>query len=207
MNAKPRVSNLEALSNYMDGKEVYGFGLKPDKVPEPWITPYRKPKTEIIDFEEYPIDDDEEWVSKREWRREFSKHPFVRKAGQAWVRMKIKTDPVYKLADLIRSRLWEQFKRIGEPKSDYTRNILGCTFEEFKAYIEAKWEPWMNWDNYGNRAYEKGARNKSWDLDHIIPVSTAKTEEDVIRLNHYTNFQPLCSFVNRHIKRDNVSIN
>jgi len=30
-----------------------------------------------------------------------------------------------------------------------------------------------------------------WHLDHIIPLATTKTEKDVIRLNHYTNFQPL----------------
>ena len=38
----------------------------------------------------------------------------------------------------------------------------------------------MSWENQGK-----------WHLDHIIPISSAKTEEDVIRLNHYTNFQPL----------------
>lgn len=42
----------------------------------------------------------------------------------------------------------------------------------------------------------------SWDIDHIVPLSTATTEEDLIRLNHYTNLQPLCSKVNRDIKRD-----
>ena len=39
-------------------------------------------------------------------------------------------------------------------------------------------------------------------MDHIIPISIAETEEDIIRLNHYTNLQPLCSKVNRDIKRD-----
>lgn len=37
----------------------------------------------------------------------------------------------------------------------------------------------------------------SWDrlneihIDHIIPISSAETLEDVYRLNHYTNLQPL----------------
>lgn len=38
----------------------------------------------------------------------------------------------------------------------------------------------MNWENYGE-----------WHLDHIIPISYAKTIEDIYKLNHYTNLQPL----------------
>lgn len=35
------------------------------------------------------------------------------------------------------------------------------------------------------------------------PISSAKTEEEAIKLCHYTNFQPLCSYTNRYIKSDN----
>ena len=59
----------------------------------------------------------------------------------------------------------------------------------------------MNWENYGKY---NGTEGFGWDLDHIIPISSAKTEEDVIRLNHYTNLRPLCSYINRVIKRDKV---
>ena len=58
--------------------------------------------------------------------------------------------------------------------------ILGCTIDEFKSYIESKFKKGMTFENYGE-----------WHLDHIIPLATAKTTEDVIKLCHYTNFQPL----------------
>jgi hypothetical protein len=48
--------------------------------------------------------------------------------------------------------------------------------------------------------------DNKWDIDHIIPISSAESEDDVIRLNHYTNLQPLCSYTNRYIKRDSISI-
>ena len=38
----------------------------------------------------------------------------------------------------------------------------------------------MCWLNHGD-----------WHIDHKIPLAAAKTKEDVIRLNHYTNLQPL----------------
>lgn len=58
----------------------------------------------------------------------------------------------------------------------------------------------MDWNNYGKY---NGELNYGWDIDHIIPMSTAKTENDVIRLNHLTNLQPLCGKINRDIKIDN----
>lgn len=35
-------------------------------------------------------------------------------------------------------------------------------------------------------------------------MSIAKTEEEIYMLNHWSNFQPLCTFENRLIKRDNI---
>jgi hypothetical protein len=61
----------------------------------------------------------------------------------------------------------------------------------------------MNWDNKGNPKDGIIGLNKTWDIDHIIPLSSATCEEDLIRLNHYTNLQPLCSYYNRFIKKDN----
>lgn len=51
----------------------------------------------------------------------------------------------------------------------------------------------MNWSNHGKYT---GNYNETWQLDHIIPMSSAENETDVILLNHYTNFQPICSKVN-----------
>ena len=59
----------------------------------------------------------------------------------------------------------------------------------------------MSWDNYG---LYNGDLNYGWDVDHIIPLSSANTEEELINLCHYTNLQPLCSHTNRYIKRDNI---
>lgn len=89
----------------------------------------------------------------------------------------------------------------GYSKKSKTIQILGCSYVEFKEHLENQFKPWMNWENHGKY---NGTLNYGWDIDHIIPVSSAKTEAEVIQLNHFSNFQPLCSKVNRDIKRDNL---
>lgn len=115
------------------------------------------------------------------------------------VKIKKELNPLYKLTENIRSNIGNSFLTNGYKKNSKTHQILGCTFEEFFIYLESRFESWMNW---GNKGKYNGEFNYGWDLDHIIPISSAKTEEDIYKLNHYTNFQPLCSHINRDIKRD-----
>lgn len=110
-------------------------------------------------------------------------------------------DPLFALSETLRSSITEAFKRKGYNKPTKTEKIIGCSFVEFKKYIESLFEPWMSWENKG--LYD-GVPNTGWDIDHTIPISTAKSVDDVIRLNHHTNLKPLCSFINRNIKRNSL---
>ena len=65
-------------------------------------------------------------------------------------------------------------------KKNKTQEILGCSFEFFLNFISSQFKDGMSLE-----------RLSEIHLDHIIPISSAKTEEEVIKLNHYTNFQPL----------------
>ena len=76
--------------------------------------------------------------------------------------------------------------------------------KHFKKYLESKFEPWMSWDNYGNWNGQPKESKISWDIDHIIPVSTANSIDEIIKLNHHTNLQPLCSYKNRYVKRNKL---
>lgn len=106
-----------------------------------------------------------------------------------------------RLKNNIRTTIYLSIKRKGYKKNSKTHIILGMDYEKFISYIESKFEPWMNWENYGKY---NGDFNHGWDIDHIIPVSIAKSEMEIMELNHYSNFQPLCSKVNRDIKKDNL---
>jgi hypothetical protein len=94
-------------------------------------------------------------------------------------------NPIFKLRGNITTLIGNSIKNNGYKKKSKLNIILGCTFEEFKIHLENQFTEGMSWNNHGK-----------WHLDHIYPVSLAKTEEEVIKLNHYTNFQPLWAIDN-----------
>jgi hypothetical protein len=96
-----------------------------------------------------------------------------------------KTDSLFKLKCNISSLIYSSFKKNSHHKNSKTKEILGCSFEKFKVHLEKQFKDDMSWENQGK-----------WHLDHIYPVSLAKDEEELIKLNHYTNFQPLWAFDN-----------
>jgi hypothetical protein len=89
------------------------------------------------------------------------------------------------LADSLRRRFNIALKKnckVGSAVRD-----LGCSIDELKAYIQSKFLPGMTWDNRGLRG---------WHIDHIVPLSSAKTPQELIVLCHYSNLQPLWAYDN-----------
>ena len=76
-----------------------------------------------------------------------------------------------------------------EERLEYIRNrLINSTLneksDELKIYLESKFVEGMSWNNYGLYG---------WHIDHIIPLSSANTEDEIYKLCHYTNLQPLWS--------------
>jgi hypothetical protein len=94
-------------------------------------------------------------------------------------------DPLFKLKDSIIGLIYHSIRKQGYKKNSKTENILGCSYETFKSFIENKFQDGMTWENKGE-----------WHLDHIIPISSATNEKEVYELNNYKNFQPLWSIDN-----------
>lgn len=90
-----------------------------------------------------------------------------------------------KLKENIRHRMYIFFKSEKIKKNNKTFEIIGCLPSELKKYLEKKFIEGMTWENYGK-----------WHVDHIIPLSTANTEDEIYKLCHYTNLQPLWAIDN-----------
>jgi hypothetical protein len=101
------------------------------------------------------------------------------------IRYKInyENDLFYRLKTNLRNRVKLFLKSsnfsLGKNK---TFTIVGCSPEELKSHLESQFINHMSWENYGHNG---------WHIDHKIPLSSAKTNEELISLCHYTNLQPL----------------
>jgi hypothetical protein len=113
----------------------------------------------------------------------------LKTAGEKWrsknknyVSKRRKEDYMYKIRVNLTSRINRFFKYSKMTKNCKTMDILGISIDGFREHLKSKFTSKMNFDNYGK---------KGWHIDHIIPLSSATTEDEIIKLCHYKNLQPL----------------
>jgi len=105
-------------------------------------------------------------------------------------RKRRKQDEFVLLQRRLRNRLYYALKRTYWKKNTHFSEYIGCTKKELINHIESQFVEGMNWNN-----------RELWHIDHIIPLSSAKTKEELYKLCHYTNLQPL--WASDNIKKGN----
>jgi len=106
-------------------------------------------------------------------------------------RERYNNEPIVRLKKILRGRI----KKYIDRKSVPMNSIIGCDWETLKNHIESQFTEGMTWDNQGQYG---------WHIDHIIPLNSAKTEQEIYELNHYRNLQPLWAKDNLR-KSDKIS--
>lgn len=93
-----------------------------------------------------------------------------------------KNDRIYAFKSRIRPWLIKSFTRKKYIKNSHLEEIVGKPIDELVQYLLQTYK-----NNYG---YEWDYTEKV-HIDHKTPLATAKTEDDVIKLCHYSNLQLL----------------
>lgn len=90
---------------------------------------------------------------------------------------RVKEDPSFRAMKNVRNRV----RNFLFGKSPYSKS-LGCSYEEFRRFIENQFEEGMSWDNYGE-----------WELDHVVPLALAYLQgtESFKYASSYLNIKPL----------------
>lgn len=108
---------------------------------------------------------------------------------------RLMNDPLYKLTKNIRCRILVFLRQRGVTKRNKTFEIVGCTPQELRNHIESQFIEEMTWNNYGLYG---------WHIDHKIPLDNGKTEDEIYKLCHYSNLQPM--WANENLKKSNKII-
>lgn len=114
----------------------------------------------------------------RRWHEENRERSRANSAN--YITARRKTDALFALKGRISTLIHAGLRSKGFRKTSRTAAILGCSYSEFFTHIERQFLKGMNWEN-----------RELWHIDHITPLSTAKTEAEVIALNHVTNLRPI----------------
>lgn len=163
----------EEIINYTNhrNKTVYGYKYHPTN----------KNKSENLDSK--PNKKPRGPYKKRFHEPSSGNRPFRRRSRFGPFIKKEKTEDqliMDKLKLSVRKRMYKFLKIKKWVKRGKFKEYVGCTIDELKAHLESKFTEGMSWEN-----------RSQWHIDHIIPLSSAKTPEDLYKLLHYTNLQPL----------------
>ncbi len=101
---------------------------------------------------------------------------------RAYEKAKYQT-PMGRIAKICRARILDSLKYVKSRKLSKSVILLGCSFQYFREWIEAKWKEGMTWANFGT----------AWSLDHILPVRSfdLTTLSGQLQCFRFTNTQPL----------------
>jgi hypothetical protein len=132
--------------------------------------------------ENYRIRNKEKILSSAKKYREENKEK-VAISKRNSTKKRYENDGFFRVTTQLRKYVRRYFDIKTNPRN--TMDIVGCSPQELKTKIESQFEDWMCWDNYG---YGKG----KWVIDHKIPLSSAIDIEELYKLCHYSNLQPLC---------------
>ena len=127
------------------------------------------------------LDEDTKFSKKKE-QRERGDPEARRIYFREYHQKRSESDPEFRLAAALRSRVRAAIKNNAGEKAHKTMSLIGCSLKELRVYLEAKFEPWMTWKNYGK-----------WHVDHIRPLKSFDLTDPAQQQQacHYTNLQPL----------------
>ena len=108
---------------------------------------------------------------------------------------RLANDPIFAFRQRLRKRMWGALNRKNQRKTVSVADCLQCSPDHFLNHITGLLLPGMTIENRG-----------LWELDHIIPLSIADNEEQMIELGCYVNIQPLWATDNLK-KSDNIPEN
>lgn len=118
-----------------------------------------------------------------------------RKTKSSWTKRRRKEDEKFRISQNIRCRIYKALKSQNTIKSIKTLDLLGCSIDFFKKWLEWQFNSKMDWENHGFY----------WQIDHVIPCSSFNLvdKEKQYKCFNWKNCRPLEKSKNNK-KRDKI---
>lgn len=187
--------NIQKSFDCFDKEKQGRFGLRSDC--KSCRKLYRESRKDIMKVyhQEYYKEHKEEYDKRsNEWRKnnkervaELASLSFKRNREKSYKYKKEyynkhKDDIIYKLVYRVRNRTKNAIRAKKFYKNFKYPDYIGCSREELKLHIEKQFTEGMTWEKFFSGEIH---------IDHIIPIGKAESPEEVFKLSHYTNLQPL----------------
>jgi len=179
-----RVCNSNKMKEYrVVHQQTYKKSLEKNKEKtSKYLKEYNKiNKDKIVKLrrENYLTNRDEILLKNKEYHKNNKESVRIRKNN--YTKYKRNTDILFYIKHISSKRIYNFLKSKELNKNNKTFDIIGCSPEFLREHIENQFSDGMSWELMG----------KGIHIDHIIPLSSANTEEDIYKLCHYTNLRPL----------------
>jgi hypothetical protein len=141
----------------------------------------RKNREKISTYNEKYKKENKEDISEYNKKYNIENRATIQARHTPYLANRKKTNPNYKMACTLRCRLLAALD--GTKKSKKTEELVGCSFETFKLWMEFQFDDTMSFDNHGSH----------WHVDHVVPMAKfdlTKPEEQE-KCCHWSNMQPL----------------
>lgn len=143
---------------------------------------YKLNHQKIYDKRKIYIEKNREYLNQKQKENYYKNRERYLEYARKNLQRRMETDFLFKSKIILRSRVLAALKSRSKKKTTSTTQILGCSIVEAKLHIEKQFKQGMTWDNHGKY---------TWHIDHIIPLASAKNDDELYKLFHYTNLQPL----------------
>lgn len=130
-------------------------------------------------------ENNKEYIKQKNNEYYYANKEVVMKKALIRQKERLKTDRMYLLSRRLRNRLYCALKTKNWKKHTKFALYIGCDSETLVNHIQVQFKDGMSWDNQGQ-----------WHIDHIIALDSATTEEELHKLCHYTNLQPMWALDN-----------
>ena len=103
----------------------------------------------------------------------------IRRVSQKRNNERLRIDPIYRAKRHARLYIWKAFNKQGKISEEKVKKLVGCPSGELTSYLKQTWAT-----QYGTEW-----AGQPCNIDHIVPLLEAQTEEQVKQLCHYTNLR------------------